>query len=107
MEYLEKLCNEEDIDFDKLIGLAGRKWYQNSNSDHYNYEKGQMFNEIYEGKNPFSRNELSVEKSSHIKETLELGRQKYKNLRNFVKDHVKLASPDKIRDFQTQLSNFI
>ena len=107
LDYLGKVCEEEHIEFDKLIGLAGRKWYHNNKSNHYDHQKGEIFNQIFEGKNPFANNELSVEESSHIKETLELGREKFKNLRNSLKDYVKLSSPDKIREFQKETGNLI
>ena len=106
LETLEQFCTDEQIDMYRLLGLAGRKYFSTS-GEHYDYDKAKVFNEIYDGNDPYERRALTVEEASFIKESLEIGTQKYKNLKTFLKPHIHLPHPDKLRELKNDLGFYL
>ena len=103
VKVLDKTCKNESIQLDKLLGLVGRRMCSTA-GDHFNFEKSQVFGQIYDGINPYRNNELSVEQACFVKESLEIGRRKFTNFRTFMQPFVKMPSAEKIRNFQHDIS---
>ena len=75
---LENICTEEKISMSLLLGLVGRSYYFNNHSDHYDYSLGKMFQQIYNGKDPFAYNSLSLDQGIYLLEKLEIGKTRYR-----------------------------
>ena len=106
LETLEQFCSDEKIDMYSLLGLAGRKYFSTS-GENYDYDKAKVFNEIYEGKDPLEKKSLTIEEASFLRESLEIGDQKYKNMKSFLKPYVHLPNTDKLRDLRNDLSYYL
>ena len=102
LETLEEICVDEKIDMYRLLGLAGKKYFSTSGQN-YDYEKAKVFNELYEGNDPFESKALTVEEASYLKSSLELGDLKYKNMKSFLKPYIHLPNTDKLRDLKNDL----
>ena len=75
---LENICSAEKITMNLLLGLVGRSYYLNNHTDHYNYEMGNIFQQIYDGKDPYEFKSLSVDQGIYLLEKLEIGKTRYR-----------------------------
>ena len=96
-------CKEEKIEVDKGLFYMGRRHYLSAGTEDYNYEKGQVFDQIYKGKEFAYRHTLTAKQGKYLTTSLELGREKWQTLRKFLDPFLGLPSPDKLRIFQNQI----
>ena len=97
LETLEKISIEEKIKMNLLLGLAGRTWYLNNHSDHYDYQLGSIFQQIFTGKDPYKHQKLFVDQGIYLLEKLEVGRARWTDTKKFLADYVNLPSYETIR----------
>ena len=67
-----------------------------------NREKGKMFEQIFNGKNPFEYVDVSPRDGLYLQTSLDIGKTKYLNLRKFWLDYYNISLPNtnKVRDFK-------
>ena len=68
-----------------------------------NREKGKMFEQIFNGKNPFEYVDVSPRDGLYLQTSLDIGKTKYLSLRKFLLDNYDISLPntDKVRDFKS------
>ena len=106
VDTLEQFCAEEQIDMYRLLGLAGRKHFATSGQN-FDYGKAKVFDQIFDNKDPFEKHSLTIEEASFLRESLELGDLKYKNMKTFLKPHLNLPNTDKLRNLRNELGIYL
>ena len=97
-DWLISYCEEEGIDFFKLLAYFGRRFYLNSNNvSDYNLEKGTMFDDIFKGKNLYEYKRLLPKQGLWVMSRMKLGKGPYTQLRMFLDPYVHLPNTDDLR----------
>ena len=76
-------CDTEKLNLDQFLAYIGRRYYLSPGPD-FNKEKGQVFNELFNGKEFAYRKSLSPKQGKYLHDSLALGRDKYQVLRKFL-----------------------
>ena len=90
-------CENQDIDFGKFLAYMGRRYYQDGTSSHFDSEKAKVFDNIYQGKNPYDNKKLSAQQGVFLKKSLDIGRRRYTVLRKFLNPYVHLPKNEDVR----------
>ena len=96
-------CEKENIEFSKFLAYMGRRYYQDGSSTHYSKEKGQIFDSIYQDKDPYEQKKLSPKQGVFLKKNLDIGRRRYTELRKFLNPYVHLPGTDVVREEEKKI----
>ena len=98
-------CNEEGMNIWQFLGIQGKRHYLDKrNKEDYSLEKGKMFQAIAEGKTPFEYQHLQAKAGLYLQTSLDIGRAKYLNLRQFLVPHdINLPNTKKVSDYKKEL----
>ena len=97
-EYILKFCGTEKVDIEPLLTFLLRKFFWNSNDpETYDFQKGQIYHDLFNQNDSYNVPSLSVEESDYILENLDIGFTQYDNLARKLRPYVKFASADKVR----------
>ena len=98
-------CNEEGMNMWQFLGIQGKRHYSDkSNREEYSLEKGKMFQAVAEGRTPFEYQHLQAKAGLYLQTSLDIGRTKYLNLRQFLVPHdINLPNTKKVSEYKTEL----
>lgn len=92
---LIELSEKDGMEFGKLLGYLGRRYYSNEhNPSRFNKQKAQIFDDIYQEKDPYEMKKLTPKQGVYLKKQLDIGRRRYVNLRKFLDPYVHLPNSD-------------
>ena len=101
-EMIDK-CEKEDMEFDKFCAYMCRRYYSNGKSTHSDPKKAQIFDDIFNGKDPYEKQKLSPKQGVYLKKELDIGRRRYINLRKFLNPYIHLPNTDELREEENSI----
>ena len=94
---VSEFCSSEKVPIDKVLGIIGTSHYL-SNGPNRDQAKGEMFQQIAQGKDPFEKKKMSVDQGVYVQDSLGIGRTRYVDHANFLKQFdLKCPNPANIR----------
>jgi hypothetical protein len=98
-------CNDEGMNMWQFLGIQGKRHYSDkSNKEEYSLEKGKMFQAVAEGRTPFEYQHLQAKAGLYLQTSLDIGRTKYLNLRQFLVPHdINLPNTKKVSEYKQEL----
>ena len=77
--------------------------YQNGKSSHFDKKKAQIFDDLVNQKDPYEKKRLSSKQGVYLMKSLDIGRIKYTNLRQFLDPYISLPSTDAVREEKNKI----
>ena len=96
LEFLTDIAKEEKVPFKDMLSLMGRSYYWNNDSDHYDYEIGLEYHQMFKGINPFLDMKMTVDQAIYLLEKLDMGKTKYVDFKKFVSEFVNVPGYEKL-----------
>ena len=94
---IKEIAHTDSIPFSTLLGYLGSRYYCTYYNSPVLPKLYELFKAIANGHNPMENKVFSIEKSQHIKDTMELGQRSYDFLRAELLPHIKLTSRSKLQ----------
>ena len=98
VDFLVDIASEEKVPFKDILSLMGRSYYWNNESDHYDYELGLEYQQMFKGINPFMDLRMTVDQAIYLLERLEIGKTKYVDFKKFLSEYINLPGYEKLSD---------
>ena len=95
LDFLTDISKEEKVPFKDMLSIMGRAYYWNNESDHYDYELGLEYQQMFKGVNPFMDLKLTVDQAIYLLEKLEIGKTKYVDFKKFLGEYINLPGYEK------------
>ena len=100
--YLKSVCQKENVEMDYITTLIAQKHYWTP-GESYNYDKGQFFYMINNGKNPFQRSQLSPMHGLYLQEVLQLGKLRFSAMKGFLSPFINIPNTTYIRNLKQSI----
>ena len=98
LDFLTDVAKEEKVPFKDMLSILGRSYYWNNESDHYDYELGLEYQQMFKGVNPFMDLKLTVDQAIYLLEKLEIGKTKYVDFKKFLGEYINLPGYEKLSE---------